>query len=200
QQSLTAQQRYEQAVKTPRAALDQIIITQEEYNQAVAHLDKELARATRSLRDTLAEHGVAASAALMQGRLTGPRNRKVILKSALINLAISYVMGPVRLALGIASPSKVFRSYGEALGDGLVIGITSRVGAVQAAAWQLAGAARLPALSAAGVGAFDVASIASVSRAPVNVSITAPPPAVDPVSAAREDRKSTRLNSSHVKI
>jgi len=39
---------------------------------------------------------------------------------------------------------------------------------------------------AAGIGAFDVASIASVSRAPVNVSITAPPSAVDPVSAARD--------------
>src|SRR5690606_13546327 len=43
QQSLTAQQRYEQAVQTLRAALDQAIITQEQYNQAVAHLDKELA-------------------------------------------------------------------------------------------------------------------------------------------------------------
>lgn len=74
QQSLTAQQRYEQAVQTLRAALDQAIITQEQYNQAVAHLDKELAGATRSLRDTLAEQGVAAGEALIRGLLTGARN------------------------------------------------------------------------------------------------------------------------------
>lgn len=186
ERTMTPQEQYRAQIEALGTALDSGAISQRQYNRAVALLDKELARATRSLRDTLAEQGVAAGEALIRGLLTGARNMKDILKSALINLAISYVMGPVKLALGIASPSKVFRSYGEALGDGLVIGITSRIGAVQAAAWQLAGAARLPALSAAGVGAFDVASIASVSRAPVTVNIPAPPAAADPVSAARD--------------
>lgn len=187
QQSLTAQQRYEQAVQTLRAALDQAIITQEQYNQAVAHLDKELAKATRSLRDTLAEQGVAAGEALIRGLLTGARNMRDILKSALINLAVSYIMGPVKLALGIASPSKVFRSYGEAIGDGLALGIESRIGRVQTAVSRLSGATAMPALSPVTVGAADAVGVASRARqTPVSVHVPAPPAASDPFSVARD--------------
>lgn len=187
QQSLTAQQRYEQAVQTLRAALDQAIITQEQYNQAVAHLDKELAKATRSLRDTLAEQGVAAGEALIRGLLTGARNMKDILKSTLINLAVSYIMGPVKLALGIASPSKVFRSYGEAIGDGLALGIESRIGRVQTAVSRLSGATAMPALSPVTVGAADAVGVASRARqTPVSVHVPAPPAASDPFSVARD--------------
>ena len=186
ERAMTPQEQYRAQLDALRTALDAGAISQEQFNRAVALLDKELARATNSLKATLAEHGVEAGEALIRGILTGSRNLKDLLKSAFINLAISYIMGPIKMVLGIASPSKVFRSYGEALGDGLVIGITSRISAVQAAAWQLASAARLPALSAAGIGAFNIASIERVARAPVNVSISAPPPAVDPVSAARD--------------
>src|SRR5690625_7718485 len=82
----------------------------------------------------------------MRGILSGARNMRDILKSALINLAVSYVMGPVKMALGIASPSKVFQGYGEAIGEGLALGIESSIGRVASASERMVLAANAPSL------------------------------------------------------
>jgi len=51
------------------------------------------------------------------------------------------IPGPIRDALGIASPSKVTTRFGEQVAEGLAVGMTSGSPRVEAAATMLAGAA-----------------------------------------------------------
>lgn len=149
----------------------------------VSRITKDVARVGESVGSglvaTMREQGVMAGEALMRGLLSGANNLGDIIKSSLINLAVSYVMGPFKAALGIASPSKVFADYGRSLGDGLVEGIESRIAAVQRATSRLTSAASMPTMTPA------LASVGPMAQAPLFDASKLPRP-TDPRQAARD--------------
>lgn len=149
----------------------------------VSRITKDVARVGESIGSglvaTMREQGVMAGEALMRGLLSGANNLGDIIKSSLINLAVSYVMGPFKAALGIASPSKVFADYGRSLGDGLVEGIESRIAAVQRATSRLTSAASMPTMTPA------LASVGPMAQAPLFDASKLPRP-TDPRQAARD--------------
>jgi TP901 family phage tail tape measure protein len=169
ERSLTPLEVYRTQVETLRQALDQGLITQEQYNRAVGELDAELKESTNSLVDTLREQGERAGESLIRGILSGARNMEDLLKSFLIDLAATTIMGAIKGKLGIASPSKVFYGYGQSIGQGLVLGMRSTEAMISAASNRMAEAALLPALrepmplavgagaaGAQGAGRFDI--------------------------------------------
>lgn len=202
QQAMTAQEKYEQQTRRLKEALDASLISQQDYNRAVAHLDEELRKASKTLADTLKEQGYYAGESLIRGILSGARNMGDILKSAFINLALTYIMGPVRRALGIASPSKVFRGYGEAIGEGLALGIQSSSGMVGRASDMLAAAVRVPSLTPAyslntpAPGTAGLAGAAS-TLAP---DLSRLPKAVGPLQAARDADWLRMLSESQLEL
>lgn len=148
--SLTPLQAYEAQVRTLSAALEEGLISQDQYRAAIKQLDSELAKATDGLKDSLSEQGYQAGEALVRGIIFGTQDMGDLLKRVMINLALAYVSGPLKLALGIASPSKVFYGHGIAVGEGLALGIESMESRVAAAMDSFAIAP--PAMAFAGAG------------------------------------------------
>lgn len=80
---------------------------------------------------------------LIQGLINGVK----AMASRVASAAKDVVMGAVnaaKSALGIGSPSKLFRQYGVWTGEGYVIGVLSQTGAVAKSAQELANAAAKP--------------------------------------------------------
>lgn len=78
---------------------------------------------------------------LVTGIIQGTLSFGDILKRFLLGFAGRFILGPLSMALGIASPSRVTRGYGINIGEGLVQGIRRMVAPVRVAALGLAAAA-----------------------------------------------------------
>lgn len=197
QQAMTAQERYTQQVKRLDSALAEGLITQEQYNKAVGYLDDELAKSTKSMAQTLKEQGVAAGEALIRGLLTGSRNMGDLMKNAVINLAIAKIMGPLKLALGIRSPSRVFMGYGEMIGQGLAIGIESSADRVARATDHLFGAVTPPSLAPAfSLAAPSAAAVSMAGAGRIDLDPSRLPRPLTPFEAARDHQWQALIRES----
>lgn len=83
---------------------------------------------------------------IVQGLLNGIRSMAGQIGQFFLNLLPGWIIGPFKAALGIASPSRVFRALGVTLPQGLVAGVGDGLSSVRRAAGNLANAA---------VGGFD---------------------------------------------
>jgi len=60
---------------------------------------------------------------IVQGLIDGAGSLLKNLGNFFLDLVPEFIRGPFKQALGIASPSKVFRGYGVNIGEGLVLGV-----------------------------------------------------------------------------
>ena len=98
---------------------------------------------------------------IVQGLMNGVGSILPKLGQFFLDKLPGWIVGPFKLALGIASPSKVFAQFGKNIADGLIVGTTLRVAAVKAAGQALAAAMKAgtkDALNAAIKSATDVQS------------------------------------------
>lgn len=86
---------------------------------------------------------VSSGRSLMSGLLSGIRNGLGAILGAISGMA-GDIMGRFKSILGIASPSKVFRSYGQFIGEGLVLGMMDLQSDIDS---QVAGMVGTPSLS-----------------------------------------------------
>ena len=78
---------------------------------------------------------------LIQGLLDGAGSLLGKIGDFFLDKVPGWIKDPFKKALGIASPSKVFAEYGKNIGEGMVEGVASMEGTVQAATQGLADAA-----------------------------------------------------------
>ena len=112
---------------------------------------------------------VDAGRNVVQGFINGIQSLAGTIGSAFLDMVPGWIKGPFMKALGIASPSKVFAGYGRNIGEGLVAGVGSMEGAVQASTQGLADSAANITLPAA----------PAVAAAPVVTGGAAPELAAD---------------------
>lgn len=70
---------------------------------------------------------------IVQGLLDGAGSLLSKIGQFFLDKIPNWIVGPFKKALGIASPSKVFRKLGQSIGDGLVVGITGSKSRIQTA-------------------------------------------------------------------
>lgn len=100
---------------------------------------------------------VDAGRNIIQGLLNGISSLAGNIGRFFLNLLPGWIVGPFKLALGIASPSRVFQALGQAIPQGLIAGVSTGLDSVRRAAGSLAGAAVdgfSPTFSTAGGGAI----------------------------------------------
>lgn len=119
---------------------------------------------------------VSAGRNVVQGFINGIKSLAGTIGSAFLNLVPGWIKGPFKKALGIASPSKLFAEYGRNIGEGLVAGVGSMAGAVQASTQGLAD-------SAANI---TLPSAPAVAAAPVVTAGAAPAIDADPSAGITE--------------
>lgn len=113
---------------------------------------------------------------IIQGLLDGAGSLLSSIGNFFLDRIPGWIKDPFKKALGIASPSKVFRGFGIDIGSGLVAGIRSMHGQAAAATEGLAGAAVDAAAAMPAVAAPAMAPVA-VDAAP---AVAAAVPAVAP--------------------
>lgn len=74
----------------------------------------------------------SAGTDLISGLLNGIQSMAGSIGSFFLSLLPSWIVGPFKTALGIASPSKVFKGYGRNIAQGLVLGVDAEQDAVSA--------------------------------------------------------------------
>lgn len=82
----------------------------------------------------ITEAGIGIGIALAQGVAEGILGAGMDMVRAAARQLASAIPGPVRKALGVNSPAKVMIPLGEAVGEGLALGMTNKKGAVVAVA------------------------------------------------------------------
>jgi hypothetical protein len=60
---------------------------------------------------------------IVQGLMNGVSSLAGTIGQAFLNTIPGWIVGPFKEALGIASPSKLFRGFGQNIGQGVVLGI-----------------------------------------------------------------------------
>ena len=111
---------------------------------------------------------------IIQGLKNGLEDKIKTIGEWFLNKLPKFIRGPFEKALDIHSPSRVFRSYGNFIGDGLVLGLEDSASAVAAAAQGMANevaSANMPSLS------VDSQAVTPVAPAPAAAPATrgAPP-------------------------
>lgn len=84
---------------------------------------------------------VDAGRNVVQGFINGIKSLAGTIGSAFLDMVPGWIKGPFKKALGIASPSRLFAEYGRNIGEGLIVGVGSMEGAVQASTQGLADSA-----------------------------------------------------------
>jgi hypothetical protein len=104
---------------------------------------------------------------LIDGLLSGIRSVAGNIGSFFLDLLPGWIVGPFKAALGIASPSKVFRGYGRNIVEGILVGTQDMQGGLDDRMRGLvttpAFSASSVALSAAGAGAGAMAGAGAVA-------------------------------------
>lgn len=75
---------------------------------------------------------------VVQGFINGIKSLAGTIGDAFLNMIPGWIKDPFKKALGIASPSKLFATYGQNIGEGLINGLQSMTGRVETAAGGLA--------------------------------------------------------------
>lgn len=119
---------------------------------------------------------VDAGRNVVQGFIDGIQSLAGTIGSAFLDMVPGWIKGPFMKALGIASPSKVFAEYGRNIGEGLIVGVGSMEGAVQASTQGLA----------------DTAANINLPAAPA-MPVAAPVPVVSGEGAALAAESSTQV-------
>lgn len=112
---------------------------------------------------------------IVQGLLDGIGSLAGRIGSFFLDRIPGWIKGPFKKALGIASPSKLFAEYGRNIGQGLVAGVGSMEGAVQASTQGLADSAaniNLPAAPAVAAAPVVTAGAAPAIAADASTGIT----------------------------
>lgn len=78
---------------------------------------------------------------MIQGLINGAGSLLKKIGEFFLDLVPGWIKGPFKKAMGIASPSKVFKSYGTNLGEGLIQGIDGMQGKIEASSIAMAAAA-----------------------------------------------------------
>ena len=84
---------------------------------------------------------VDAGRNIIQGLLNGLSAMGATIGRFFLNLLPSWIVGPFKAALGIRSPSVVFRALGQMIPAGVVLGVSDGLSAISAAAGNMATAA-----------------------------------------------------------
>lgn len=128
---------------------------------------------------------VSAGADVMRGLWNGLSSMSDWLAGKVTAMVSKVLPGPVKKVLGIASPSRLFRQYGEWTSEGLGIGIQDKAGMVERAAsglaLKVAQGFEAPQLSLNATGSSPSSS--SSDQAPIQITVQG---AVDPTSTAKQ--------------
>jgi len=91
---------------------------------------------------------------IVQGLMNGVRSLAGTIGSFFLNLLPGWIVKPFKLAMGIASPSRLFKMFGAFLPQGLIVGVKSEFGRVKQTMGELSSlvAGSFSPLSGAGVG------------------------------------------------
>lgn len=85
---------------------------------------------------------------IIGGLLDGLRNAGAAIGSFFLGLLPGWIVGPFKAALGIASPSKVFRGFGVNVGEGLMLGVGDKKSDIASTMDSLVSVPNLPAARA----------------------------------------------------
>lgn len=107
---------------------------------AVVKFVQALPPQIRKNSEDLAKAGVDIGLAIVEGITSGLLDKGVDMVESAVEELVSHIPGPVRTFLGLASPSKMARHWGEMIVAGLVLGITDNIKNAVGAAIQLANA------------------------------------------------------------
>jgi len=105
---------------------------------------------------------------LINGLLNGVKSLAGTIGSFFLSLLPDWIVGPFKAALGIASPSKVFRGYGRNIVEGIGLGLSDRQSALDQQMAALVGAQDYSAGSALVAG---MSGSQAAQQAPVKVSL-----------------------------
>lgn len=105
---------------------------------------------------------------LISGLLNGVKSLAGSIGSFFLNLLPGWIVGPFKAALGIASPSKVFRGYGQNIIEGIQLGLGDEQSALDR---QMAGLIGAQDYSAGGALMASVAGSQTAQQAPIEVSL-----------------------------
>ncbi|GAA1051378.1 phage tail protein [Arthrobacter russicus] len=122
---------------------------------------------------------------IVQGLIDGAGSLLKNLGNFFLDLVPEFIRGPFKQALGIASPSKVFRGYGVNIGEGLVLGVEDMESKIASTMTGLVTVPALPDMSP------DVRGVGTGGSGGVNLNLTLnPQPGMSDVTigqaAARE--------------
>lgn len=113
---------------------------------------------------------------IIQGLINGAGSLLPKIGNFFLDMIPGWIKGPFKKALGISSPSKLFASYGQNIGQGLIQGVQGMSGQVQSATQDLANSAAdisMPTVTATvGAPAVDATAAAPVAG-PVDTGATA---------------------------
>jgi hypothetical protein len=101
--------------------------------------DLENQMASDAFKSEISQKGAEVGESFLRGIIEGTNNLRDTLRAALEELAVSSIMGPLKTALGIASPSKAGMWIGSMFTQGVMLGMGG-------------GRAALPALAGVGGG------------------------------------------------
>jgi phage-related protein len=118
---------------------------------------------------------------IVQGMINGVKSMGTTLVNAIVNLIPGPVRGVVKKALGIGSPSKVFKGFGQNIMEGLVIGLQDRSNNLNQQMARIANQ-----VSLGGIPSLSVSGTATNQRALTPVAQTAAP--IYEVSVTLPDR------------
>lgn len=170
-------------------------------DEAITDSSEKTAASADDMKTDLARKGSSAGQALARGLIDGTLDMQDFVKSQFAQFVQFAITRVFTSQLGIASPSKVARGWGENLGQGLVQGMGKSEGMVRNAAATLAGAMQTPFtspdLALTGRGLPGRALAGSRGLAAPTRDVTAPrrsleealaslPTPGDPILAARE--------------
>jgi hypothetical protein len=92
----------------------------------------------------------------IQGLIDGAGGLLRNLGTFFLDIVPEFIRGPFKAALGIASPSKVFRGYGVNLGEGLILGVDDMQGPISKAVTGMVELPTAPLARAGGRYGYDV--------------------------------------------
>ncbi|MDQ5861902.1 MAG: hypothetical protein M3536_06540, partial [Actinomycetota bacterium] len=108
---------------------------------------------------------------MIQGLIDGAGSLLRNLGSFFLNLVPEFIREPFKQALGIHSPSRVFRGYGVNLGQGLILGIDDMHGNIESAVTGMVSVPSMPSFGANYSSAYTPTAVGGGAGGAVNVYI-----------------------------
>lgn len=134
---------------------------------------------------------------IVEGLLDGIGSLAGTVGSFFLNLLPGWIVGPFKAALGINSPSKLFRGFGQNIGQGVLQGVSDLAPSIDARMSRLVTLPREPKFDTSGsavAGAVATGGRYGRQRPTVQVQVNNYNPVAQPAS------KSLEIASSHLAI